>query len=135
MNIIAKKTKDYTLLLSEHPAEVFRFYNVKELHGLNLNDCVNHKNTPDDSYIAGWCNYIPKENNIYNLDDPSFVYINLTRCKNDAETMSILFHEFIHMALRKFQWNLHKEEEIISWADEESHIIFEYLKTFIFNDV
>ena len=46
----------YTLLLSYNPCDVFTYYNVTEMHGLNLKDCQAYNNTSQDAYFAGWSN-------------------------------------------------------------------------------
>ena len=60
----------YTLLLSYNPCDVFTYYNVTEMHGLNLADCKAYNNTSQDAYFAGWCNYIPNLNSKYKKTDP-----------------------------------------------------------------
>ncbi len=34
----------YTLLLSSNPCDLFTYYNVEEMHGLNAIDCIAYKN-------------------------------------------------------------------------------------------
>lgn len=121
---------DYLLLLSNDPCQLFKFFNVESMHGLSLNECKAYKNTENDAYIAGLCNYIPNENNVYELNDECFVYINVSRCTNDVETVKLLFHEFMHMALKKFQWNLHHEEKLITWAENETSEILPKVNEF-----
>jgi hypothetical protein len=41
----------YTLILSHDPCDVFKFYKVTEMHGLNLEDCENYNNTMIMIYI------------------------------------------------------------------------------------
>ena len=43
----------YILLLSYNTCNVFTYYNVKEMHGLNIVDCTEYKNTTEDAYIEG----------------------------------------------------------------------------------
>ena len=54
--MITSKNDNYILLLSHDPCDLFRYFDTENLHGLNLKDCEEYKNTPDDSYIAGMCN-------------------------------------------------------------------------------
>jgi hypothetical protein len=120
------KRSDYLLLLSSDPCELFKFFNIEQMHGLKLSECLAYNNSKNDSYIAGLCNYIPKDE--YKLNDPCFVYINLTRCKDEKTTLLTLFHELMHMSLQKFQWNLHREEEIITWAENETNEVLDIIK-------
>jgi hypothetical protein len=32
------------------------------------------------------------------------------------------------MSLQKFQWNLHREEEIITWAENETNEVLDIIK-------
>jgi hypothetical protein len=114
----------YILLLSYNPCDVFTYYNVDEMHGLSLVECNAYHNTPDSAYIAGWCNYAPQEDGIYEKGDPKFVYINLTRCTTDIETFGLIMHELMHQS-----FDMHDDEEdIITWAEEESYKVFEIVK-------
>lgn len=117
--------KDYDLLLSTDPCEIFNYYNVDEMHGLNLEDCRKHPNTNEGSYICGWCNYIPGS-------DRCFVFINLTRCNSETDLAFNLFHELMHLSGRLFNdcWDSH-EEEMITYAEQESREVFELTKLLI----
>jgi hypothetical protein len=106
----------YDLLLSYDPCDIFNYYNVDEMHGLNLHDCVNHNNTNQSAYIAGWCNLIPNS-------DRHYVFINLSRCNTDIETFGLIMHELMHLS-----FDLHTdEEELITWAEKESYQVFEII--------
>ncbi len=112
MKVIARK--QYDLLLSYNPCDIFTHYNVTEMHGLNLNDCIRYPNTVQDAYIAGLCNIVPNS-------DSNFIFINLSRCNSDIETFGLILHELMHMS-----FDLHTdEEELISWAENESYKVFE----------
>ena len=111
------KNKNYDLLLSYNPCDIFSQYNVEEMHGLDLHGCINYNNTNDGAYIAGWCNLIPNSNK-------HFVFINLSRCNTDIETFGLIMHELMHLS-----FDLHKEEEqLITWAENESYKVFETIK-------
>jgi hypothetical protein len=106
----------YDLLLSYDPCDIFNYYNVDEMHGLNLYDCVNHNNTNQSAYIAGWCNLIPNS-------EKHYVFINLSRCNTDIETFGLIMHELMHLS-----FDLHTdEEELITWAEIESYQVFEII--------
>lgn len=121
----------YTLILSFNPCDVFDYYNVIEMHGLNLADCQAHKNNKEQAYIAGWCNYVPKASNEYTLEDKCFVYINLSRCNNDIETTATVFHEMMHLSGHIYNgcWDSH-EEEIITFAEKETYKVVKIIKEY-----
>ncbi len=114
------KRKTYTLLLSENPCSIFWNYGVEEMHGLNYKDCTAHKNTNKSAYIAGFSNYVPKEDGEYKTGDDFFVYINLSRCNNVIETCLLVNHEMMHRAFELHDWNVDFEEQMITWAEEET---------------
>lgn len=114
----------YILLLSYNPADIFTYYGVEQMHGLSLTECMAYDNTKDDAYIAGWSNFVPKESGEYSSTDKRFVFINLSRCGSDVETFGLIMHELMHQS-----FHMHKEEEqIITWAEEESYEVFKIIK-------
>jgi hypothetical protein len=111
--MIVIERKNYDLLLSHNPCEIFTHYDIAEMHGLNFEDCMSHENTNQSAYFAGWCNLIPNSNRNY-------VFINLSRCNTDIETFGLIMHELMHMS-----FDLHTdEEELITWAENESYEIY-----------
>jgi hypothetical protein len=99
----------YLLLISHNPCDIFDYFNVDEMHGLNKVDCERHINNTEQSYIAGWSNFIP------NTED-RFVFINLSRC-----TITLIMHELMHHSLWLHGYDVeNSEEEIISWAELET---------------
>ena len=115
--------ENYILLLSYNPCEIFNYFNVDEMHGLSHKECESYPNTNEDSYIAGWSNFVPKTNE-------RFVFINLSRCNTEIETFGLIMHELMHHSFFLHDYNSEKEEEIITWAEEESYEVYEIIKTF-----
>ena len=111
----------YTLILSHDPCDVFKFYKVTEMHGLNLADCEKYNNTTEDAYIAGLSNVSP-------IDNKPFVFINLSRCTDDITTTGLIFHEMMHLSFDLHNNDLSQEEEIITWAELESYKIIKLIK-------
>ena len=64
----------------------------------------------------------------YNKNDKRFVFINLSRCGNDVETMGLIMHEMMHHSFFIHNYNVDKEEEIITWAENESYELFNLIK-------
>ncbi len=119
--MIGIQRESYKLFLSYDPCEIFTYFGVDEMHGLNRIDCELHVNNTNEAYIAGWCNYIP------NTQD-RFVFINLSRCTNDAKSMGLIFHELMHQSIDLFQYDFDNEEEMITWAENESYEVFDLIK-------
>jgi hypothetical protein len=111
--------EDYLLVLSDNPIHLFNHFNVKEMHGLYIDEC---------EHIEGLCNYIPKEDKNYGLTDPYFVFINTSKHKNPIKVFGLIMHEMMHMSFKKHSWDINKEEDIITWAEEESYYVYEQLK-------
>ena len=107
----------YVLLLSNNPCEIFEYYNVDSMHGLNKRDCECHENNNEQSYIAGWSNIAPDKTH-------RFVFINLSRANNDIELFALLMHELMHESFARHNYDIDKEEDIITWAEEEAKEIY-----------
>lgn len=120
----------YDLLLSTYPCDIFTYYGVEEMHGLNLTDCRKHLNNTEQSYIAGWANHIPHEGD-YHVFDRMFIFINLNRCNNDLDLICNLYHELMHWAINHYDENLEMEEEMITIAEQETREIYELTKHLI----
>ena len=118
----------YILLLSYNPCDVFTYFNVEQMHGLNIIDCSAHANTRDSAYIAGWSNFIPKESGEYMDEDPRFVFINLSRCNDSVSTFGLIMHEMMHQSFALHKYNVDQEEEIITWAEEEAYEVFKIVR-------
>lgn len=126
MNKIDRDT--YTLLLSENPCDLFTYFNVIEMHGLNYTDCMAHVNTKDDAYIWGLANYIPKKDGNYKFGDERFIFINLLRYNDPLSTFGLIMHELMHHSFELHNYNLDLEEDIITWAEHESHEVYKIIK-------
>jgi hypothetical protein len=122
----------YILLLSYNPCDVFTYFGVKEMHGLNIEDCKKHENSTKSSYIAGWSNFVPKASGSYLSIDKRFVFINLSRCTDTVRTMGLIMHEMMHHFLWEYNNDvLSYEEEIISLAEQESYEVYDLIKPFL----
>jgi len=116
------KFDTYELLMSYDCCGLFEHYEVLKLHGLDYYDCIFRDNTSEDSYFAGMSNMIPGS------EDKRYVYINLLRCTDELSTILLINHELMHHSFHLHNYNLHKEEEIITWAEEETRKIYEIIK-------
>jgi len=58
------------------------------------------------------------------------VFINLSRCNDDISTMGLIMHELMHHSFFLHDYNSDREEEIITWAEEEAYDVFNIIKPF-----
>lgn len=124
------KRDNYTLLLGKNPCELFEHYGVDAMHGLDYKECLLYPNTKDDAYIWGLANYVPKDDKDYKFGDARFVFINLQRCADDYDTYGGVFHELMHHSLEMHNYNVDLEEEIISWAEQETKQVFKLVANY-----
>jgi hypothetical protein len=114
--------KKYTLILSKNPCDIFTHFKVKELHGLNYQKCLSFKNTKDNAYIGGLTNLSPKTKK-------HFLFLNTSRLGKGKERMGLIMHETMHLSLELHQHDVtHKEEDIITWAENEAYKIYDILE-------
>jgi hypothetical protein len=125
MNKIDRGT--YTLLLSRNPCDLFTYFDVDEMHGLSFAECSLYDNTSNNSYIAGLANFVPKESGEYNENDKRFVFINLLRCTDSLSTFALIMHELLHQSFALHNYDMDLEEEIITWAENESHEVYKII--------
>ena len=118
--MIVIKRKTYELLLSHNPCEIFDYLQVDEIHGLNKKDCELHLNNTKQAYIAGWCNLYPNNKDMY-------VFINLSRCTDVIHTAGLVFHELTHLSFWLHDYDVNKEEEIITYAENESYEVIKII--------
>ena len=114
--------KNYTLILSKNPCDIFTHFKVEDLHGLNYQKCLRYKNTKEDAYFAGLTNKTPKT-------EKDFLYLNLNRLGKGKENMGLIMHETMHLSLELHKHDVNKkEEEIITWAEKEAYKIYDIIK-------
>jgi hypothetical protein len=111
--------KEYDFILGDCALDVFDFFEVDEMHGLSRSACIKRM-AEGGTYIDGLANYNPTDA----LAKP-FVFINRKALKKTHEDVTLLMHEMVHMGLLLNDWDvLEKEEEIVTWAEAETNIIF-----------
>ena len=125
---------EYILLVGNNATEVFDYYDVEEMHGLNRKDAQAEevdKTTGNGIYIYGLTNYDPADKKLTaKAPYKPFLFINLGTFKNYSltEKATAVMHETMHMGILLNNWNIKdKEEEIISFAEEEANKIIEKL--------
>lgn len=104
----------YLFLVGKQSIDLFNYFKVPELHGLNVRDCLEYKETRSDVYIAGMCNYIPQSTKPY-------LFINLYRLEGNYKDVTLLMHECTHLAFMLYNYNLNCEEQIITFAEQTTN--------------
>lgn len=117
----------YLFLVGNQSIDLFNYFQVPELHGLSIYDCIEYKETRSDVYIAGMCNYIP-------LSTKPYLFINLYRLEGNYNDVILVFHECMHLALKLFDYDVeYYEEEIITLAEQETKKLICILEKFRLN--
>ena len=124
----------YVLLAGDNATEIFDYYKVDEMHGLNRKDAQAEeidKTKGNGVYIYGWANYDPADKKLTaKAPLKPFLFINLGTFKKYSltEKATAVMHETMHMAILLNNWKIvDKEEEVISYAEEEANKIIDKL--------
>jgi hypothetical protein len=125
---------DYVLLAGNNATEIFDYYNVEEMHGLNRKDAQVEevdKTKGNGVYIYGWTNYDPADKKLTaKAPYKPFLFLNLGTFKNYSltEKATAVMHETMHMAILLNNWKItDKEEEVIGYAEEQANKIIKKL--------
>lgn len=125
---------DYVLLVGNNATEIFDYYDVDEMHGLNLKDAQAEevdKTVGNGVYIYGWTNYDPADKKLTGkAPTKPFLFINLGTFKKYSLTEKAIavMHETMHMSILLNNWKIvDKEEEVISYAEDEANKIIKLL--------
>jgi hypothetical protein len=126
----------YILVIGKDATDIFKFYNVKEMHGLNLKDAQAEevdKTKGNGVYIYGLTNYDPADKKLIAKDPyKPFVFLNMGAFKRYSadEQKTAIMHETIHLALLLYKWDAEKNsEEIATLAEDEANTIISKLKS------
>ena len=125
---------DYVLLAGNDATEIFDYYSVDEMHGLNRKDAQAEevdKTKGNGVYIYGWTNYDPADKKLTaKAPYKPFLFINLGTFKKYSitEKATAVMHETMHMAILLNNWKItDKEEEVIGYAEEQANKIIKKL--------
>lgn len=124
----------YILLAGDNATEIFDYYKVEEMHGLNRADAQAEevdKTKGNGVYIYGWTNYDPADKKLTaKAPYKPFLFLNLSTFKKYSltEKATAVMHETMHMSILLNNWNIKdKEEEVIGYAEEQANKIIEKL--------
>ena len=116
---------DLVLIEGESAIDLFDYFKVDTLHGLNRNDCLKRIES-GNTYIDGMCNELPDCNH----GIPAY-YLFINRKAFDimpVRNYALIFHEATHYAFRKYWDTLQQnEEEIVTEAENLSIDIYKLL--------
>ena len=136
MNIKEFDMDKYILLIGKDATDIFKYYKVKEMHGLNLKDAQAEeidKTKGNGVYIFGLTNYDPADKKLIAKDPyKPFLFLNMGTFKRYTpdEQKTAIMHETMHMALLLYKWDAEKNsEEIVSMAEEDANVIIKKLKS------
>lgn len=120
----------YCLILGEDATEIFKRYDVNNMHGLSLDKAIS-RIAQGGTYIDGLSNYHPEDKDM-NLKPKPFLFLNMYSIQNNYSNERIptlVMHECMHMAnmLWSYRTDSH-EEEMITWAENEANEIVKLLK-------
>jgi hypothetical protein len=127
---------EYVLLIGNDATEIFDYYKVPEMHGLNRKDAQEEevdKTKGNGVYIYGWTNYDPEDKKLTaKAPHKPFLFLNMGTFSRYSvtEKATAIMHETMHMSLLLNNWDIKdKEEEAIGFAEDEANKIIEKLKT------
>ena len=125
---------DNILVAGNDATEIFDYYDVQEMHGLNRKDAQAEevdKTKGNGVYIYGWTNYDPADKKLTaKAPYKPFLFLNLGTFKNYSltEKATAVMHETMHMAILLNNWKItDKEEEVIGYAEEQANKIIKKL--------
>jgi hypothetical protein len=137
---IANKVKHYdmgkyVLVIGKDATDIFKYYNVKQMHGLNIKDAQAEevdKTKGNGVYMYGLTNYDPADKKLTaKAPYKPFLFLNMGTFKrySPSEQATAVMHETMHMSILLSNWNIKdKEEEAIGKAEEEANKIIAKLK-------
>lgn len=125
--MITKQFPNFLLLLGKKSVDLFNYFKVDELHGLSKSSAESYPETKSDAYIMGMTNYIPKKSGKYKSNDPHYLFINMSRLNNTYKDYTAIMHECFHLSLALNDYNLNKEEKIVSDAERYANQIIEFI--------
>jgi len=125
----------YLLLIGNDATDIFKYYNVEQMHGLNLNDAIAEeidKTVGNGVYIYGLTNYDPADKKLTaKAPFKPFLFLNMGTFKrySPSEQATAIMHETMHMSILLNNWDIRdKEEEAIGFAEEEANKIIKKIK-------
>jgi hypothetical protein len=122
----------FVLLIGNDATEIFDYYKVPEMHGLNRKDAQAEevdKTVGNGVYIYGWTNYDPRDKKLTaKAPYKPFLFLNKKHFKGDFTDITLVNHEATHMAILLNKYNMDKEEDFLTEAEDYTNKIVRMLK-------
>lgn len=129
----------FVLLIGKDATEIFDYYDVDQMHGLNRKDAQAEEvdmSTPKNGdqgngvYIYGLTNYDPRDKKLKaKAPYKPFLFLNKKHFKGDFTDITLVNHEAMHVAILLNNWKIvDKEEDAITQAEEYTNKIVRLLK-------
>ena len=100
----------FVLLLGNDATDVFDYYNVEKMHGLNRKDAQAEeidKTKGNGVYIYGLTNYDPRDKDLKaKAPYKPFLFLNKKHLKGDFTDITLVYHEAMHMVIILNNWNI-----------------------------
>jgi hypothetical protein len=123
---------DFVLLIGKDATEIFDYYGVDKMHGLNKADAQAEevdKTVGNGVYIYGFTNYDPRDKKLTaKAPYKPFLFLNKKHFKGNSEDITMVMHEAVHMGILLNGYNIDKEENFLSQAEEWTNKIVKLLK-------
>jgi hypothetical protein len=123
----------FVLLIGNDATEIFDYYGVDKMHGLNRKDAQAEevdKSVGNGVYIYGWTNYDPRDKKLTaKAPYKPFLFLNKKHFKGKFTDITLVNHEAMHIVILLNNWDIRdKEEETISEAEDITNRIVKLLK-------
>jgi hypothetical protein len=122
----------FILLIGKDATEIFDYYGVDKMHGLNRKDAQAEeidKSVGNGIYIYGFTNYDPRDKKLKaKAPYKPFIFLNKKHFKGNAEDITMVMHETVHMGILLNGYNIDSEEDFTSQAEEWANKIVKTLK-------
>jgi len=122
----------FVLLIGKDATEIFDYYNVDQMHGLNRKDAQAEevdKTKGNGVYIYGFTNYDPRDKKLTaKAPYKPFLFLNKKHFKGTAEDITMVMHEAVHMGILLNGYNIDTEEDFLSQGEEWANKIVKLLK-------
>jgi len=123
----------FVLLIGDDATEIFDYYNVAEMHGLNRKDAQAEevdKSKGNGVYIYGWSNYDPRDKKL-TAKSPykPFMFLNKKHFTGTYKDITMVNHEATHIGILLNNYDIsNKEKEVVSLAEDITNKIVPMLK-------
>ena len=137
------KNDKFITIIGDVATDIFDFYGVAEMHGLNRKDAQIEevdKTRGNGVYIYGFTNYDPRDIDL-KAKAPylPFIFLNTKHFTGTYKDATLIMHETMHISILLNNWDVKdKEEKVITEAETYANDIIKALSdkvTIVVKDV